>query len=424
MHGGALVALTLAITLMLFQGLGNAGPRRITQLSGTVTDKTGVTDPSGSGTGDQSGPQDTETVTATQPASDSTTTPDDKSPGPGDSPGHTTPVPGPPDHASGSTLEVALGGNDLIDVGKTNAQVNDDGTSQGDVTVLAIGGQEIIGAHSDSEGEQSAAVDPFGPLCSGSGGAVCLQLLFADTNSSNTDQSAHSDATTQLAGACVGGSGDNAVQSCQSAPVTVGVSTNSSSIDRDKTTGGETATNQNDLADLCIGGRDKNGVCSGVGVNAVHSESTSSVDGNKQAQTDHSSYLANIQIGGQEIILLPNESSLIPAPFCPALLCVFANQSAVTMSTGVAGSRQEALHVDAASGNLALAHAGISESFVRWSTPTCCAPPAGGGGGPGGGGKLAFTGFGLALPLVVLTMLLFAAATLLAGSRRRLVVRS
>jgi hypothetical protein len=105
---------------------------------------------------------------------------------------------------------------------------------------------------------------------------------------------------------------------------------------------------------------------------------------------------------------------------------VFANQSAVTMSTGLAGSRQEALHVDAASGNLALAHAGISESFVRWSTPTCCAPPpsGGGGGGGGGGGNLAFTGFGLGLPLAVLTALMLAAAAALAGGRRRLVVRS
>jgi hypothetical protein len=75
-------------------------------------------------------------VTATEPAGTSDST---SSTVPGDSPWHDTPVPGPPDHASGSILEVALGGQDLIDVGKTNAQANDDGTSQSDVTVLAIG---------------------------------------------------------------------------------------------------------------------------------------------------------------------------------------------------------------------------------------------------------------------------------------------
>lgn len=428
------VALGVALSIALLQGFGTAAvPRPTDRVSGTVTDNTPLPDRDTQTDPATSGQTSTETETTggtTEPASDSTAKSTKVTKATDDSPGHETPEPGPPDHASGSIAEVALAGQDLVELGTTNAQINDDGTSQGDVTVLAIGGQEIVGAHSDSEGETTASSDPFAPLCEGSSGAICLGLLFAETNSSNEPESSHADANTALALACVGGSGTTVGESCQGAPVSAGVSTSSSTIDRDKTTGAETATQETDLANVCLGGRTETGTCSAVGVRAVHSESTSSVDGNKQAQTESSSYVANVQLGGQEIIVISDPTAITIPPNCPAgasLLCIFFNQGTESVSTGVAGSRQEAIHVSvlaevAGGSDVALAHLGIAETFVRWSTPTCCAPPPpppdDGGGGPG----LAFTGFGMELPLAVLFFLITSAAALIKLERRRLAI--
>jgi hypothetical protein len=427
------VALGVALSIALLQGFGTASvPKPGDRVTGTITDTSPLpsgdtqTDPATSG--QTSTNQQAATSGTTDPSADTTT---DATKSTDDSPGHETPLPGPPDHASGSIAEVALAGQDLVELGSTNAQVNDDGTSQGDVTVLAIGGQEIVGAHSDSEGEQSASFDPFAPLCSGSGGAICLGLLFADTNSTNEPEASHSDASTSLALACVGGSGDNIGAACQSAPVTAGVSTSSSSIDRDKTTGAETATQQTDLANACVGGRTETGTCSAVGIDAVHSESTSSVDGNKQAQTESSSYLADVQIAGQDFVVISDPTAITIPPGCPtgaSLLCIFFNQGAMSVSTGQAGSRQEAVHISVLPGvaggsDVALAHLGIAESFVRWSPPhitiidrceafgICPHPP-----------RLAFTGFGMGMPLAVLVFLILSSTTLITLERRRLAI--
>jgi hypothetical protein len=345
-----------------------------------------------------------------------------------DSPGHETPQPGPPDHARGAIAEVSLAGNDLVAVGQTNAQINDDGTSQGDVTVLSLGGQEIIGAHSDSEGEESASVDPFAPLCEGSGGAVCLGLLFADTNSTNTPPASHSDASAAVAAVCLGGTNPDPGVTCDG-QVSASAARSTSSIDRDKTTGAETATQETDLADACIGGEDEEGVCQGVGATAVHSESTSSVDGNKQAQTESSSYLANVQIGGTEAVIISDPTAITIPPNCPtpSLVCLFLNQGTESVSTGVAGSRQEAIHLSVLQGavggnDLTLAHAGNAETFVRWSTPTCCAPPPDVPRRPPAGPGLADTGFDTRVPLALMTLLALTGAMALAFERRRIAV--
>src|SRR5918999_4293745 len=64
----------------------------------------------------------------------------------GDTGAHETADPEPPDHAGGSVADVDVLGEDAVDVASTNAQVEDDGKAKGDVTVLAIGGEEVGGA--------------------------------------------------------------------------------------------------------------------------------------------------------------------------------------------------------------------------------------------------------------------------------------
>jgi hypothetical protein len=109
------------------------------------------------------------------------------------------------------------------------------------------------------------------------------------------------------------------------------------------------------------------------------------------------------------------------------LLCVFLNQGTMTVSTGVAGSRQEALHVTVLPGvaqgsDVALAHVGIAETFVQWTEPVV--PPGDGNGpgpgpGPGPDGGLAVTGVELSIPLMILGLLMLLGTVLLGAERRR-----
>jgi hypothetical protein len=418
-RAGAVAAFVLAMAMALFQGIASAGPGPVDEVHGTVGDRADQLPSGESGSG---GSQDAETVeeaTATQSAE--LAEPED------DSPGHDTPQPTEPDHASGSIAEVSLVGEDLIEVGQTSAEIDEDGTSQGDVTVLAIGGQEVIGAHSASEGPESDSENPLGPLCEGSGGAVCLELLFADTNSTSSDTAAHSDAQTSLAFVCVGGTNPNPGNRCNG-PVGAGVSNSNSTITRDRTTGGEVAHQETDVADVCLGGEAPiTGTCQGLGVTALHSESTSTVDGDQNAETESSSYLAGVELAGQQFLIIADPTALALPPGCPpgaSLLCVFLNQSAMTVSTGAAGSRQEALHVSVLAGvaqgaDVALAHVGTAETFVQWTEPF--RPPDGGDGGPGPGpdGGLAVTGVSLWTAVVVLALLMALGTAMLGVERRR-----
>jgi hypothetical protein len=63
-----------------------------------------------------------------------------------DSQGHETQDPAPLDHASGGVVDIQVAGEDLVTVGATDARIEDDGEASGDVTLLAIGGSEIVGA--------------------------------------------------------------------------------------------------------------------------------------------------------------------------------------------------------------------------------------------------------------------------------------
>jgi hypothetical protein len=408
------------MALALFQGTGYARPGPVNQVSGAVDGRADRLPSGGSGSnGSQDSPTSAE-VTATESAE--AVQPED------DSPGHDTPDPTEPDHAAGAVAEVALVGQDLIEVGQSSAEIDEDGTSQGDVTVLAIGGQEVIGVHSDSEGQESDTENPLGPLCEGSGGAVCLELLFAETNSTSSNTEAHSDASTSLAFVCIGGTNPNPGNRCNG-QVGAGVSNSNSAITRDRTTGAEAAHQETDVADVCLGGEAPvTGTCQGLGVTALHAESTSTVDGDQSAQTESSSYLAGVEVGGQQFLIISNPTAIALPPGCPpgaSLLCVFLNQGTMSVSTGVAGSRQEALHVSVLAGaaqgsDVALAHVGTAETFVQWTEPVL--PPDDGDGpgpGPGPGDGLAVTGVSLTAPLMILGVLMVLGTLLLGAERRR-----
>lgn len=354
---------------------------------------------------------------------------------------HETSDPSGPDHASGSVADVDVAGDDAVDVGSTNAQVEEDGQATGDVTVLAIGGNEIVGAHSDSEsGPESDSVAPFDALCEGSGGGVCVGLLFAETTSTESGGSSSAESEAALAFACLGGSDPDAGTDCDGV-VGVGVGTSSSSVTQDGQTGDTSAQQETAVADACLGGEDEEGTCSGLGVEVLRAESQSeatSPDG--PGTTSASSCTADIEAGGSGNCVIEDSEAIEIPPGCPAgqsLLCVYVNQGETFVFTGGAGSRQEALHVSALGGaidgsDLITLHVADAETWATNSgpqvEPDTRRPEVGAvGRGPGapvvaaggGGPELAFTGTGLPWLALALAVLASLGATLVAAGRRR-----
>jgi hypothetical protein len=350
---------------------------------------------------------------------------------------HETSDPAGPDHASGSVVDIDIAGDDAVDVGSTNAQIEDDGRASGDVTVLAIGGNEIVGAHSDSEaGPGSDTVAPFDALCEGSSGAICVGLLYADTTSTQEGGNSSAESDAALAFACVGGDDPDSDPACD-APIAAGLATSSSEVIQGED-GDTTATQETTLADVCLGGDDaETGACAGVGAELVRSESQSQATSSSQEGSyEGSSCTADVQVGGQGSCLIEDPQALEIPPGCPAgesVACLYLNQGEAFVFTGGAGGRQEAIHVSALPGavdasDLANAHLATAETLATATGPDVAAggtqpdapePPVVAAGGAGPGAELAFTGAeGLGLVAAILA-LAGLGALMLALDRRR-----
>jgi len=355
-----------------------------------------------------------------------------------DSEGHESPNPADPDHASGGIADAQIDGNELVTVGHTNSTITDDDSSSSDVTVLAIGGEEIVGAHSDSEdGPENDTQDPLAPLCEESGGAVCLGLLFAQASSSENAGSSNASSSAAVAFACLGGTQTDATDECDG-PVSAAVARSNADIERDKQSGETEATHSSDLADVCIGGEDASGTCTGVGAEAAHSESHSEsgpVGG--RGSTERDSFLLNVEANGEDNEVIGDPTAIAVPPGCPedtSLVCVFFNQGESFVFTGGAAGHQEVAHVQVGP-ELVLGHLATSETLATNAGPDDVVkgdPPLESpgdtvlGGGPGAANgrasdALPFTGVATSLLLAIACALISAGAWLLALRRRPLV---
>jgi hypothetical protein len=422
----------IEVVLLALLALLVAGPSSVAQEVADPRDAlTTITDAAERATGGEGAPG----AAAAPAAAPSAPTQDD------DAGAHETSDPEEPDHAGGAVVSVDVAGEDAIDIGSTDAQMEDDGHSSGDVTVLAIGGNEIVGAHSDSRsGPESDSVAPFDALCEGSGGGVCVGLLFADTTSSESEGSSSAESDAALAFACIGGSQSDSDATCDG-EVGAGVATSNSEVTQDNQSGDTTAEQQTAVADACVGGEDSEGVCSGIGAEVMSAESSSqapSEDG--PGQTSSSSCTADIQAGGSGNCLIEDSEALELPPGCPAgqsLLCLYVNQGEAFVFAGGAGSHQEAVHVSVLAGaiegsDLVKAHFGDAETLATNAGPAAGDVPGaevlGGAGGPevsagGAGGQgepeLAFTGLEPLALLAVVLLLTGGGAAMLALDRRR-----
>jgi hypothetical protein len=351
-----------------------------------------------------------------------------------DSEGHESPNPSAPDHASGGVADVHLDGNELATVGGTNSSIEDDDSSSSDVTVLAVAGQEIVGAHSDSEeGPESETHDPLAPLCEGTEGTVCLGLLYADASSSENSNSSSSSGSAAVAFACLGGTQTDATQDCDG-PIGAGVARSDSDISRDKQSGETEATHSNDVADVCIGRTDASGTCTGVGAEAAHSESNSESGApGGGGSTKRDSFLLNVEANGEDNEIIGDPTAIAVPPGCPdgtSIACVFFNQGESFVFTGGAAGHQQVAHVSVGP-DLVLGHVATSETLATNAGPTDVvkgerpieAPDdtvLGSGPGAGGAGSesvLPFTGVATLLYLAIALALISAGAWLLALRR-------
>jgi hypothetical protein len=369
----------------------------------------------------------------------------------GDTEGHETENPTKPDHASGSIADVTLAGEPLAEVGSNNAAINDDGTASGDVVVLALLGEEVIGGHSecpavDCEGGTASGGVAPGLLCEETAGGVCVGLLFAETTSSVTNEESSATADQALAFACVGGTQEAPEENCDGF-VGAGVSENHSSITQDNTNGNTTSDQATDVADVCVGptGEDPlTGTCSGIGASALHSESHSEANSETgPGTTERSSYLLALELAGEQAITISDPIAIEVPPGCPAggsLLCVYLNQGESFVYTGGGASRQEALHIAVLAGaidgaDLVGGHVSDAETLAENTGPACppgatradCVPlcPSGVEVMPDGTCPvqqppgLPVTGMDTAIPLAVALTLMLMGAWLVAWDRRR-----
>jgi hypothetical protein len=300
-----------------------------------------------------------------------------------DSPGHETEDPVPPDHAEADALHIRAsdgesGMTDLITVGRTRSEIDrNDDSSTGDVTVLAIGGNEIVGAHSDSEGPEEDEVAPFDALCENSlpGLQTCLGLLFAGTESHEDDTNTTSRSDAALAYVCIGGTETDPDATCDG-DLFIDAASSHTSMNKHKRSGAMRANSRSRVVGFCL---------ETVGcAEAFRAESHSVSDStDSEGQTSRESCflaLGECQFSDPLMISVP--------PDCPgdpgALTCVAVNQGEGLVYVGGAQSRQEALHIDILrsdmipGGRLFEIHSGTAETLVRAQRPICpdgTAPP-------------------------------------------------
>ncbi len=259
-----------------------------------------------------------------------------------DSPGHETADPTPPDHGGTQQVHSDVGGNDVADVGGTKATTRDDDSTKSDSTLLALGGQEVLGAHADSRSNgESHAGDPLAPVCEGSGGQVCLEVLYADAVATDDGSASHARSRNGVANTCLGGSSADPSTGCDG-PVAAGAATSRAESGRDQASGRTTASSESDLAHVCVQPDPSNGCA--LGADALHSEGQADSGGAKPTAS-RDSYLLGVTANGEDQGRVDQPTAIAVQPACapPSLVCAYLNQGETYLGDRTAGHAQDAL---------------------------------------------------------------------------------
>ncbi len=227
-------------------------------------------------------------------------------------------------------LNLDVGGNDVLDVGHSSASSSSSDGDGADSTVIGIAGQEIAGAHAeDGETDETGLLLE---LCGMTDGFVCLGLIYAYATAGGGSASSDS----AVLDACIGGD-DAERRSTESCAGLLWLSILDSHADASSDDEGAAASESSNGVAACVGGHDDEGACSGLGVRALHSESSASSKG----ESEGGSYLLGIEQGGDETTIGSEEVHVDVPPGCPegaSVVCLALNQG-----SSEAGSNQQTL---------------------------------------------------------------------------------
>jgi hypothetical protein len=261
--------------------------------------------------------------------------------------------------------------------------------------VLAVLDNELIAAHSDSNG--SAEVAAAEALCDETGGEACLAVLWGATSSQSSPSSSGSSSDTGVAYLCLGGDSSQPGADCKG-PLSVAVAESHSSVSKQRDSGAMAADHESDGADVCLGGEASDGTCSGLGLVVLHAEGHSETDGDDPGTSSGSSYAAGIELGGESTQV--GSDPVVFPPGCPddgSAVCVVLNDNDTGVTGQGSGGAVETVGVvilPGAVGADPLVDAGVVSGSSGVSPDEGDTGGGGGGGGGSGGGGIGGGGGG------------------------------
>lgn len=294
-----------------------------------------------------------------------------------DGTGHETEDPEFPDHGSGFVGDLNLNEEDILDLTRYDATVEDDGSTHSDATVLGLLGNELVGSEAASDGVTEAGDNLTEGIGEATGGALSLSLLYHDTVAMVDDESSSAGARGGVLGLCLLGNEPSVTSSECEGLLGAGAAEGLGVAERDTKTGHTDAASFNELVQACLGGtRTDDFACEGLlGAQVLHSDSASDSRG---PDTDRNSWLIGLDSGGNSVLKIEDPLELAVPPECgePALVCLFLNQGESFIFGNGAGSVQEALHLDLLNGTPIdiLLELGKAESIAHLESPDGCNP--------------------------------------------------
>ncbi|MGH3911351.1 MAG: hypothetical protein ACRDRM_11035, partial [Pseudonocardiaceae bacterium] len=282
-----------------------------------------------------------------------------------------------PDHGSGFVGNLDLNEQQILDLTRYDATVEDDGSTHSDATVLGLLGNDLVGSESASGGVTEAGDNLTEGIGEATGGALSLSLLYHDTVAMVDDQSSKAGARGGVLGLCLLGNEPSVTSSECKGLLGAGAAEGLGVAERDAKTGHTDAASFNELVQACLGGtRTDDYACEGLlGAQVLHSDSASDSRG---PNAEGHSWLVGIDSGGNSVLKIEDPLELAVPPECgePALLCLFLNQGQSLVFPGGAGNVQEALHLDLLNGTPIdiLLELGRAESLAHLESPDGCEP--------------------------------------------------
>ena len=267
--------------------------------------------------------------------------------------------------AHSQVLGVGIGEREVVDLAESGSRIDSEDGGHADSTLLAVGGQEVIGTHTGPGSNREAhAGDPLAQLCEGSNGLLCLGLLYADAYSWTSEDASDARAQNGVLHACLGGE-DGAERSAScSGPVEAGVIESSARSHRATKSGRTSSESESHVADACVSPDD-----AGCAVGATVLQSRSSSDSGTSTEADDSatdgdSTPATVTLGGTEIAPADDPASLEVPPGCaaPVLVCLDLNESSSSAGDDAVSDERTAADADALTGTPAVVGADVAQS--------------------------------------------------------------